>query len=70
MIQAIPNAPLSGYENLSPAYVVPAWYAPLAQAQYTETHAADRVARYAARANRANAPPQQHYLAKGIALDN
>jgi hypothetical protein len=26
--------------------------------------------RYAARANRANAPPQQHHLAQGIALDN
>ena len=31
---------------------------------------ADRAARYADRANRANAPPQQHHLAKGIALDN
>jgi hypothetical protein len=27
-------------------------------------------ARYAARANRANAPPQQHHLAQGIALGN
>ena len=35
-----------------------------------ETRAADRVARYAARANRANAPPQQHHLAQGIALGN
>ena len=38
--------------------------------QYAETRAADRAARYAARANRANAPPQQHHLAQGIALDN
>jgi hypothetical protein len=67
---ANPNAPLPGYGNLAPAYVVPTWYAPLAQAQYAETRAADRAARYAARANRANAPPQQHHLAQGIALDN
>jgi hypothetical protein len=40
------------------------------EAQYAETRAADRAARYAARANRANAPPQQHHLAQGIALDN
>ena len=64
------NAPLPGYGNLTPAYVVPTWYAPVAQAQYAETRAADRAARYAARANRANAPPQQHDLAQGIALEN
>ena len=67
---ANPSAPLLGYGNLAPAYVVLAWYAPLAQAQYAETRAADRAARYAASANRANAPPQQHHLAQGIALDN
>ena len=64
------NATLPGYGNLAPAYVVPTWYAPLAQAEYAETRAADRAARYAARANRANAPPQQQYLAQGIALGN
>jgi hypothetical protein len=32
--------------------------------------AAGRAARYAARANRPNAPPQQHHLAQGIALGN
>jgi capsular polysaccharide biosynthesis protein len=67
---ANPNAPLPGYGNLAPTYVVPTWYAPLAQAQYAETRATDRAARYAARANRADAPPQQHHLAQGIALDN
>jgi hypothetical protein len=46
------------------------WYAPLAQAQYVETRAADCAARYAARANRTNAPPQQHHHAQGIALGN
>jgi hypothetical protein len=39
-------------------------------AQYVKTRAANRAARYAARTNRANAPPQQHHLAQGIALDN
>jgi hypothetical protein len=48
----------------------PDFYAPLAQARYAETRASNRAARYAARANRANAPPQQHNLAQGIALDN
>jgi hypothetical protein len=67
---ASPNAPLPGYGNLAPAYVAPAWYAPLAQAQYTETRAAGRAAWYASRANRANAPPQQNNLARGIALCN
>ena len=67
---ANPNAPLPGYGNLAPAYVPPTWHAPLAHAQYAETRAAERAARYAARANRANAPPQQHHLAQGIALDN
>jgi hypothetical protein len=38
--------------------------------QNAETRAADRAARYATRANRANAPPQQHHLAQGIALGN
>jgi hypothetical protein len=42
----------------------------LEKAQYAETRAADRAARYAARANPANAPPQQHHLAQGVALDN
>jgi hypothetical protein len=45
---ANPNAPLPGYGNLAPTYVVPTWYAPLAQAQYAETRATDRAARYAA----------------------
>jgi hypothetical protein len=67
---ANPNAPLPGYGNLIPAYVVPAWHAPLAQAQHAQTRAAGRAARYAAHANRANAPPQQHHLAQGIALGN
>ena len=68
---ANPNAPLPGYGNIAPVYVAPTWYAPLAHAQYAETQAADRAARLAARANRANAaPPQQHHLAQGIALDN
>jgi hypothetical protein len=48
--------------------VVPTWYEPLAQAQYAETRAAGRAARYAARANRANASPQQHNLAQGLAI--
>jgi hypothetical protein len=51
---ANPNAPLSGYGNLAPAYVAPASYAPLTQAQYAETRAADRAAQYAARANKKN----------------
>jgi hypothetical protein len=42
----------------------------LIAAQYAETRTADRAARYAARANRASAPPQQHHLAQGITLDN
>jgi hypothetical protein len=67
---ANPNAPLPGYGNLASADVVPTWYASLAQAQYAETRAADRAAWYTARANRANAPPQQHHLAQGIALGN
>jgi hypothetical protein len=67
---ANPNAPLSGYGNLAPAYAVPTWYAPLAQAQYAETRASDRAARYAARANLAITPPQQNHLAEGIALGN
>jgi hypothetical protein len=67
---AAATAPLHGYGNLAPAYVVPAWYAPLAQAQYVERRAAGRAARYVARANRANAPPQQHHLAQSIALGN
>jgi hypothetical protein len=37
---------------------------------HAEAHAADRAARYAARANRASAPPQQHHLTRGIALGN
>jgi hypothetical protein len=50
------NSPLPGSGNLASAYVVPAWRAPLAQAQYAETRAADHADRYASRANRANAP--------------
>jgi hypothetical protein len=67
---ANPNNPLSGYGNIAQAFAVPAWHAPLAQAQYAETRAVDRAARYTSRANRANAPPQKHDLAQGIALDN
>ena len=67
---ANPNAPLPGYGNPVPAYVPPTWHAPLARAQYAETRAAERAARYAARVNRANAPPLQHHLAQGIAFDN
>jgi hypothetical protein len=67
---ANPNAPLPGCGNLATAYVVPTWYAPLAHAQYAEKRAADRAARYAARTNRANAPPQQHHLAQGVAFGN
>jgi hypothetical protein len=62
------NAPLPGYGSLTPACVAPTWYAPLAQ--YAETRAAGRAARYAARANRANAPPQQKHLTQNIALGN
>jgi hypothetical protein len=54
------------YGNFTLAYVVPAWHAPFSQAQYAETRAAGR----AAPANRANAAPQQHHLAQGIALGN
>jgi hypothetical protein len=39
---ANPNAPLPGYGHLAPAYVVPTWYAPLAQAQYANTRAGSR----------------------------
>jgi hypothetical protein len=60
-----PNGPLPGYGNPSSAYEVPTWNAPLAQAQYAKTRAADRTARYVVRANRANAPPQQQHLAQG-----
>jgi hypothetical protein len=42
----------------------------LAKAQYTETRAAGSAARYATRANRANAPPQLNHLAQDIALGN
>jgi hypothetical protein len=66
---ASPSAPLPGYGDHSPAYLAPTWYASLAQAHYAETRAADRGARYTARANRANAPPQQHHPSKGIALN-
>jgi hypothetical protein len=65
---ANPNAPLPGYGNLSPAYVVPTWHSPLAQARYAETRAANYAVHYVARANRANAPPQQHNLTKSIVL--
>jgi hypothetical protein len=64
---ANPNAPLPSYGKLAPVYVVTTCQAPLAQAQYAETRASDRVTRYAARANRAYFPPQQHHLAQGIA---
>ena len=67
---ANPNAPLPGYGSFAHACEVPTWYAPITQAQYAETRAADRAARYAARANRANASPQQHHLAQGIELGN
>jgi hypothetical protein len=66
---ADPNAPLPGYGNLAPDYAAPTWHAPLAQAQYTKTRAADRADRYAA-ASRANAPPQQRHLSQDIALGN
>jgi len=60
---ANPNAPLPGFGNSPPAYVVPTWYVPLAQAQYAKRRAAaDRAARYAARANYTNAPPLQQCL--------
>ena len=65
---ANPNTPLPGYGNLAPAHVPPTWHAALAHAQYAETRtddAAERAARYAARAN---APP--HHLAQAIALNN
>jgi hypothetical protein len=67
---ANPNAPLPGYGNLAPAYVVQTRYAPLAQAPHAETRATGRAARYHARANNASAPPQQHNLSQGIALGN
>ena len=67
---ANPSAPLPGYGNLAPAYVVPTRYAHLAQAPHTETCATGRAARYHARANNISAPPQQHHLAQGIALGN
>jgi hypothetical protein len=62
--------PSTGYGVPSPAYEVPTWNAPLAQAQYAGTRAADRAARYASRVNRANAQPQQHHLAQCISLGN
>jgi len=37
---------------------------PLAHAQSAETRAAERGAQYAARANRANTPPQQKFWRK------
>jgi hypothetical protein len=63
----LPTTTPPGYGNLAPAYAVPTWYAPLTQAQYAETRVADRADRHA---SRANAPPQQHHLAQGIALGN
>jgi hypothetical protein len=42
---ADPSAPLTGYGNFYPTYVVPAWYVPLALAQDADTCAADRNAR-------------------------
>jgi hypothetical protein len=66
---ASPSATLPGYGNLALSYAVPTWYAPLAQAQYAETRRRPRrPLLYVARANRASAPPQQHNLAKSIAL--
>jgi hypothetical protein len=67
---ANPYSPLPGNWNLAPAFVVPTWYAPFAQAQYAETRTAYCAARYAARANRANAPPQQRHPAPGMAIGN
>ena len=53
---ANPNAPLLGYGNLAPAYVVPTWYAPLArpvrcprQPRQRSTSAAPSCARHRAR---------------------
>jgi hypothetical protein len=65
-----PNQPPQpGYGNLAPpAHVPPTWHATLAREQYAETLAAERAARYTARANRASAPP--HHLAQGSALNN
>ena len=65
---ANPNAPLPGYGNLAPAYVPPTWHATLAREQYAKTRAADAAERAARYAARANAPP--HHLAQAIALDN
>jgi hypothetical protein len=62
--------PFLGNGNFAPAYVVLAWNAPLAQAQYAEMRAANRAARCAARAIRASGPPQQHHLVQGIAFGN
>jgi hypothetical protein len=65
-----PQRPSARLREPYPCLRAPDWHAPLARAQYAETRAAERAARYAGRANRANAPPLQHHLAQGIALDN
>jgi hypothetical protein len=59
---ANPNAPLPGYGNLAPCLRSPDLVPAPRQAQYAETRAAGRAARYASRANRAGTPPQQHHL--------
>jgi hypothetical protein len=67
---ANPNAPLSGYGDVTHAYLVPTWHAPIAQEQYAKMRAAGRTSWYAARANRAYDPSQQHHITQSIALGN
>jgi hypothetical protein len=61
------NAPLPSYGKLPP---FPRLGTRPSHAQHAATRNAGRAARYAAHANRASAPPQQHSLAHVIALDN
>ena len=66
---ANPNDPLPGHGNPAPAHVPPPDLAPtLAREQYAGTRAADAAERAARYAARANAPP--HHLAQAIALNN
>ena len=59
-----------GGEGRVPSLMTAAVEREVSNSYFFETRAADRAAWYAARANRANAPPQQNHLAQGIALDN
>ena len=65
-----PQRPSARLREPYPCLRAPDWHAPLARAQYAETRAAERAARYVARAKCANTPPQQNHLSQCIAFGN